>query len=218
MLKDMKCQLKFLYFIIFFILIAFLLILYMMLTCVNISGFMFMKKFLTYMFIGSLFSFGANAAEPTYIEEVQALGYLAGEGLACKASKYDTFELIARAFLISKARSDDEQASGMEAFNEAKAESFISKIQENMSGCAQIANAFNNQKIFKTVIYGDGTLKMPDGKIIKPRQAYDATLVYQNDPEARDKMIELYTQRHNQIMNDPGYQKALRETQAKDQF
>ncbi|MBR2299573.1 MAG: hypothetical protein IJ870_03245 [Alphaproteobacteria bacterium] len=174
--------------------------------------------FFIFAFIVSLLSFEAKAAVPTYVEEVRALGYLAGQGLACNASKYDTFELIARAFLISKAKSDSEQAQGMQVFNEAKAESFISKIKDNMIGCSQIAASFDNQKIFKTVIYGDGTLKMPDGKIVKPRQIYDATLVYQKDPDARKKMMELYQKTREQITKDPNYQKALRAKQAQDQF
>jgi len=177
-----------------------------------------MKKIFTYVCVSSFFCFHAFAQTPTYIEEVQAFGYLAGQGLACRASKYDTFELIARTFLISKAASDSMQAEGMRAFNDAKAEAFLSKIKDNMSGCAQIAESFDNQKIFKSVIYGDGTLKMPDGKIIKPRKPYDATLVYQKDPDARQKMMDMYEEIHKKIVSDPNYQKALRERQAQDNF
>lgn len=177
-----------------------------------------MKKSLFCLITAFVFSFNAQAADPTYIEEVQSMGYLSGLGLACQASKYDTFEMLARAYLISKATSDEQQEEGMKAFNEAKVDSFVSKIKDNMSRCSQIADSFNKQKIFKTVLYGDGTLKMPDGSIIKPRQAYDATLVYQKDPNARLDMIKMYQNMHNQIINDPEYQKALREKQAEVGF
>ncbi len=177
-----------------------------------------MKKILFYAFLLVLPVLNANAAEPTYIEEVRSLGYVSGQGLACKASKYDTFELLARAILISKAQSDDMQEQGMRAFNEAKAEAFISKIKDNMADCYQISQAFDNQQIFKAVLYGDGTIKMPDGKIVKPRHAYDATLVYEKDPNARDEMIKLYQTQHNAILNDPKFKQALRERQAKDGF
>ena len=178
-----------------------------------------MKKFFLLFFTLTLITLKANAAkEPSYLEEVQALGYLAGEGLACDASKYDTYEMIARAFLISKARSDAEQKKGMEVFNEAKANAFILKMKDGLDRCEDIVRDFDNQKIFKTVIYGDGTLKMPDGKIIKPRHAYDVTLVYTKDPEMRQKMIDMYHDLHNKIINDPKYQKALRERQAQDGF
>ena len=163
-------------------------------------------------------AFNVDAAEPTYIEEVQSLGYVSGQGLACEASKYDTFEMLARAIMVSKAKSDAMQEEGMRAYNEAKAEAFISKMKDNMADCSSIAAAFDNQKIFKAVLYGDGTIKMPDGKMVTPRNAYDPTLVYQKDRAAREKMIEKYNQAHDQILNDPKYKKALRERQAKDGF
>lgn len=177
-----------------------------------------MKKLFFFALLFAFQSFCVSAAEPTYIEEVRSLGVVAGQGLACQASKYDTFELLARAILVSKAQSDDMQEQGMRAFNEGKAEAFISKIRDNMSDCSQIANAFDNQQIFKAVLYGDGTIKMPDGKIIKPRQPYDATLVYKKDPNARSEMIKLYQTQHDKILNDPNYKKALRERQAQDGF
>ena len=165
-----------------------------------------------------ILSLNTQAADPTYIEEVQSMGYLSGLGLACQASKYDTFEMLARAFLISKATSNEQQEEGMKAFNEAKVESFVSKIKDNMSRCSQIAASFDKQRIFKTVLYGDGTMKMPDGTIIKPRQAYDSTLVYQKDPDARANMIKMYQEMHNQIISNPEYQKALRAKQAEVGF
>lgn len=178
-----------------------------------------MKRFLLLFFCLIFLAREVKAApQPTYIEEVQGLGYIAGEGLACDASKYDTYEMIARAFLVSKARSDAEQKKGMDAYNEAKANAFVLKMKDGLSGCDFIAENFNHQKIFKTVIYGDGTLKMPDGKIIKPRHAYDVTLVYTKDPEMREKMMKMYHETHNKILNDPKYQKALRERQAQDGF
>ena len=178
-----------------------------------------MKKLLAIFGITFFFTQKALAApQPTYMEEVQGLGYLAGEGLACNASKYHTYEMIARTFLVSKAKSDDEQAQAVEVYNEAKANAFIVKMKDGLSNCASIVQSFDHQKIFKTIIYGDGTLKMPDGKIIKPRHAYDAMLVYTKDPEIRDKMVKMYHEMHNKILNDPNYQKALRERQAQEGF
>ena len=79
-----------------------------------------MRKQLALWIIFGLLSTGANAQEMNYIDEVKALGSVAGQGLACGASRYDTYELLARAILISKASSDAEQARGMYAYNEAK--------------------------------------------------------------------------------------------------
>jgi len=174
-----------------------------------------MKRFFLIM-CAVLWTGQVLAAEPTYLDEVKSLGYVSGQGLACKASKYDTFEMLARAILITKAKTDAMQAEGMETYNEAKVEAFVSKIRDGFNGCRTIAASFDNQSIFKAVLYGDGTIKMPDGKVFAPRNAYDATLVYQKDPEARDRLIKNYQDMQNQILNDPAYKKALRERQQQD--
>lgn len=158
------------------------------------------------------------AADTGYIEEVQSLGAVSGQGLACDASKYHTFELLARAIMISKAPSDAEQAQGMRAYNEYKVNAFISKIKDGFAGCREIAAAFDRQKIFKSTLYGDGTIKMPDGKIVTPRQPYDATLVYEKDPGARQKYIDLYSKKIEKIHQDPAFKKALRERQMQEGF
>ena len=65
------------------------------------------------------------AAAATYLEDVRNLGYVSGEGLACGAERYPSYELIARAYLVSKARSDSEQADGMYEYNKAKATAMV---------------------------------------------------------------------------------------------
>ena len=166
----------------------------------------------------SILSVPVSAQKISYIEEMQSLGSVSGQGLACQASKYDTFELLARAIMISKAASDAEQAKGMEAYNEYKVNAFISKIKDGFYDCRSIANIFDKQEIFKATLYGNGTIKMPDGTIITPRHAYDATQVYKKEPGIRDKYIKLYTEQTRKIHNDPAYQKALRERQMQDGF
>ncbi len=171
-----------------------------------------MKKILVFL-LSALIVNIAQAKQISYVEEMQALGAVSGQGLACNASKYDTFELLARAIMISKASSDAEQEKGMKAYNEYKADAFISKMRDGFADCRSIAAAFDKQAIFKATLYGDGTIKMPDGSIITPRQAYDATLVYKKDPDARNKYIKMYNEQNNRIHNDPAFQKALREKQ-----
>lgn len=163
-----------------------------------------------------LFAFSAKAQVTSYVEEVQALGAVAGQGLACNASKYDSFELLARAIMVSKAPSDSAQAEAMQAYNEYKAMAFISKMQDGLSNCAEISRIFNQQPIFKATLYGDGTLKMPDGQIITPRRAYDATLIYKKDPEARQKYMNFYQEKMRKTHADPAFQKALRDRMAQD--
>ena len=151
-----------------------------------------MRKNLAIGVILGLLSTQAQAAGMSYIDEVKALGAVAGQGLACGASRYDTYELLARAILIGKAANDAEQAQGMYAYNEAKANVYLSKQMDGMYDCQEINARFDNQKIFEATLYADGTIKMPDGEIIKPRQAYDASVIYKKDSKARTNAQKIY--------------------------
>lgn len=132
------------------------------------------------------------SAQMPYLEEVRALGAVAGQGLACGATKYSTFEMLARAILISKASSDKMQAEGMYKYNEEKANSYFSKQIDGFYECEAINNRFNSQDIFNATLYADGTIKMPDGNIVTPRHPYDATLIYDKKNQESIKAQEIY--------------------------
>lgn len=144
---------------------------------------------------------GFAAAKPiTYQEEMYALGAVSGQGLACKSSKYHQFELLARAIVVGKAPNAAVQQDGLERYAAGKASAFIEAEETRFAGCAEIVRRFDNQPIFKSVLYSDGRLKMPDGTIIKPRQPYDASKLYTKNPQA---FIEF----------DEAYKKSVAETQ-----
>ncbi len=147
-----------------------------------------MKKIVFAVLVLLLNAATARSAEP-YLEEVKALGIVSGQGLACGASKFDTFEMLARAILITKASSDRQQAEGMRVYNEAKADAYISKQMDGFFECDVINRRFDNQDIFKATLYRDGTIKMPDGTLVTPRQPYDATLVYNKDADVDAEAI-----------------------------
>ena len=143
-------------------------------------------KFLSVLFLGVFLSLPLRAQEivalqddsqVTYMDEVKALGAVAGQGLACGSTRIDTFEMIARVILITKARTDAEQAAGMRAYNEEKANAYVSKQMDGMFECNDIVRRFDNQDIFSAKIYADGTIQMPDGSMYTPRAPYDVTAV-----------------------------------------
>lgn len=153
-----------------------------------------MKKFLTLAAV-LLFSFTAHAQlsiTPSYIEEMKALGTVSGTGMACGAPKYATFEMLARAILVTKAVSDKNQEEGMIAYNTAKADAFLAKQADGLFNCDELNARFNNQKIFKTTLYADGTIKMYDGKVYHPRHPYDATLLKDDEDVNRQDAMEIY--------------------------
>ena len=136
-------------------------------------------------------AFSARAQMP-YIEEVRALGAISGQGLACGASKYDTFELLARAILLTKSPSDKLQRDAIYAYSEEKANAYMSKEMDGYFECQQINKRFDNQEIFKAVLYADGTIKMPDGQILTPRKPYDASMIYKKNPKVREETKAIY--------------------------
>ena len=134
------------------------------------------------------------ADKPTYLDEAAALGSISGQGLACHAKKYHKFELLARAIIVSKAKSDKMQQDGLKAFNDAKADSFMSIQSEKFGDCDEIVYSFNRQKIFESTLYTNGKIKMPDGNMIVPRKPYDVSKLYKKDTKAFSKAEESYKQ------------------------
>lgn len=128
----------------------------------------------------------------TYMDEVKALGAVAGQGLACGSTRIDTFEMIARVILITKARSNAEQAAGMRAYNEEKANVYVSKQLDGFFECAQIVRQFDNQDIFNVKIYADGTIQMPDGALYTPRAPYDVKAVSAADENQKEEAQQIY--------------------------
>ncbi len=138
-----------------------------------------------------------NAICSNYIKDIENLGYISGEGLACGAKKYTSYETIARAYLVSSAKSDKEQADGMNTYNTAKATGYMRRKGSGLIGCDEVNARFNKQKILQSKLYKNGKIKLPDGKVITPRQEYDASLLYDKTKDERKEMDELY----NKIQN-----------------
>ncbi len=152
-----------------------------------------------FLLFGLILANVANAQMP-YIEEVRALGAISGQGLACGSAKYDTFEMLARAILLTKSPSDKLQNDAIYAYSEEKANAYMSKEIDGFYGCAEIIRRFDNQDIFKAVLYADGTIKMPDGKILTPRKPYDARFVYKKTND-RDVAQAIYNGKEAKILN-----------------
>lgn len=144
-------------------------------------------KFWSVLAVGVLcFCLPAQAADKkvTYLEEMYSLGSVCGQGLACKSQKYHQFELLARALVVSKAPNDKMQQDGMQRYNAGKVEAFMALEETNFADCDVILSEFDNQKIFQSVLYSDGKIKLYDGSVITPRKPYDASKLYVKDREA----------------------------------
>ena len=151
-----------------------------------------MKKII--LVLALLFVATPLRAQMSYEEEARALGIVAGQGLACGALKYDTFELLARAIILTKSPSDDLQNKALKIFTEEKANVFVTQQLNKFADCPDIISRFDAQDIFQATLYGDGTIKMPDGQILTPRVPYDATMIYDRNSNDRQRANAIYNQ------------------------
>ena len=131
-------------------------------------------------------------AQMAYEDEARALGAIAGQGLACGSTKYPTFEMLARAIILTKSPSDVLMDKGLKIYLEEKADVFVSKQLDNFADCQNIVSRFDAQDIFKVTLYGDGTIKMPDGQILTPRNPYDASQIYDKNSNDLQKANSIY--------------------------
>lgn len=131
-------------------------------------------------------------AQMPYLDEMKALGTVAGQGLVCGSSKYDQFEMLARAIMLSKAPNQDMLQKGIYAYTETKANTYLSKQMDAGYLCGEIVQRFDEQEIFQATLYEDGTIKMPDGKIITPKMPYDATKIYQKNDKLKTNLKAIY--------------------------
>ena len=105
------------------------------------------------------------------ITENEQLGMMAGLALACNAGgKLDDYELIASRILSNTAQTDADERKANRVYAEAKFKAYREhKISPNAT-CGEVLDTFNHLPIFKSTVYADGTVKMPDGQILKPRK------------------------------------------------
>jgi len=137
-----------------------------------------MKKYFTYTLIfASLFSFDAKA-QISFTEEAKALGALSGLGLFCESAKHETFEMLAFAVIKAKAPTKRSEKSALKIYSESKAETYIMKKRgSRLDNCSDVLVRFDNQDIFDSTLYRDGTIKMSNGKTFSPKTKYDVNKV-----------------------------------------
>ncbi len=104
------------------------------------------------------------------INDNAQLGMMAGLALACNAgAKLDDYELIASRLLANTAQTNAEQRQAERQYAEAKFKAYKEHKASPQASCGEILETFNALPIFRSVVYADGSIKTPDGKILKTR-------------------------------------------------
>lgn len=105
------------------------------------------------------------------LTEAQQLGITAGLALACNAgSKLDDFELIASRIIANQAPTAKTEQEGYRGFAEWKLRAFKEQKESPQLSCGQVLDNFNALPIFSAIVYADGSVKMPDGKMLRPKR------------------------------------------------
>lgn len=104
------------------------------------------------------------------IRNAESLGATAGPALACNAGKrLEKFELIA-SYLIGGQVSDSKERKELFEFYAAeKLRTYNLQKKSPPSSCSEVLDSFSKLPIFKAIVYKNGDVKMPDGKVIKAK-------------------------------------------------
>lgn len=104
------------------------------------------------------------------INDNEQLGMMAGLALACNAGgKLDDYELIASRILANTAQTDAEEKKAVKEYARAKFKAYQEQKNMPQATCGEVLDTFNHLPIFKSIVYANGTVKMPDGRILKSR-------------------------------------------------
>lgn len=105
------------------------------------------------------------------INDNEQLGMMAGLALACNAGgKLDDYELIASRILANTVQTDAEEKKAVQEYAQAKFKAYKEQKNTPQATCGEILDTFNHLPIFKSIVYANGTVKMPDGRILKSRK------------------------------------------------
>ena len=99
------------------------------------------------------------------------LGSAAGAAYACNAGKVlEDFEVIASRLLANTAETAEDEQSLDEVYVEAKVRAIKVHKKEHPMSCQEILKRFKNMRIFKFIVYADGSIKMDDGTMMHPKR------------------------------------------------
>ncbi len=117
-----------------------------------------------------LSAYAAGSRTADGLSEGDQLAITAGVALACGADddKLATYEMIASRILVNPTRSDKEENAVLTAYAQSKLRAYQEQKKAPEMSCQEVLNRFYKLPLFKSTVYRDGTLKLPDGKKIKP--------------------------------------------------
>ena len=114
----------------------------------------------------------ANSRTAKGVSVTEQLGISAGVALACQVDtdQLKNYEMIASRIIVNPLKTDKEEKEALNIYAKAKLKAFQEQKKKSLMRCSEVLKRFEKQDIFKSVVYRDGTIKMPNGKVIKPQR------------------------------------------------
>lgn len=106
------------------------------------------------------------------LSDAEKAAILAGAAQACHADedKLINYEVIISRVLVNPTSSEAEETAVLTAYARKKFQVYNEQKAAPEMDCSEVLHRFDNLEIFKSVVFEDGTVKLPDGKIIKPKR------------------------------------------------
>ncbi len=100
----------------------------------------------------------------------EQLGITAGIAQACNVNPemLKNYELIASRLIANPAPTAEIEYAELQTYAQAKLEALKGQKKTPQLSCSEVLARFENQPLFQSVVFKDGTVKLPDGKLIKP--------------------------------------------------
>ena len=103
------------------------------------------------------------------MSDAEQLGMMAGFASACGATnKLDDFELISSRLIANAATTEQAEKQQIRVYMQAKFEAIQRQKNEAPLSCSEILESFNKLPLFNSIVYRDGSVKLPDGTWSKP--------------------------------------------------
>ena len=128
-----------------------------------------MKNSICFVLCALVLSGSVQAQSLKEMSDAEQLGMMAGLALACGGGKkLDDYELISARILANEAPTDTEENRQARIYAQAKWDAMQRAKKDTKTDCREVMAHFNKLPIFNSIVYGDGSVKLPDGVWSKP--------------------------------------------------
>ena len=133
----------------------------------------------------------ANAQSRTSkgLSDAEKMAITAGAAQACLADsdKLKNYEVIVSRILVNPTATEKEETEVLTAYAQKKLQVYREQKKAPEMDCQEVLRRFDNMEIFKSVVYKDGSIKLPDGRTIKPKRPIKQVSTDKKEEKTKEK-------------------------------